>query len=51
MKDDLVDYTFDINKKLMYSEETKMFTIDNYDLELFNARCYEIIRFLERINA
>lgn len=48
INDEVIDNTFEINKKLMYSNETKMFTINNYDVELFNARCYEIIRFLER---
>jgi hypothetical protein len=43
----LVKLAFETQKKLMYSEETQMFTLNNYDVELLNARCYEIVRYLE----
>lgn len=44
----IIDYVYDINCKLMYSKETEMFTINNFDVELYNARFYEIIRYLEK---
>lgn len=49
LETEVIDTAFEISKKLMYCDESKMFTKDNYDVELFNARCYEIVRYLERV--
>ena len=38
---------YEIQKVLMWDEETKMFSRNQPDLETWNARTYEIIRFLE----
>ena len=39
---------FEIQKKLMFEEKTKEFTKNNPDINTFNARTYEIIRYLDR---
>lgn len=38
---------FEMQKKLMWDDKDKMFTKNQPDIETWNARCYEIIRFLE----
>jgi hypothetical protein len=42
----LNDRIFETQKKLMYDEQTKMFSRRNPDGETWNAKTYEIVRFL-----
>lgn len=44
---ELFDEIYDTQLKLMYNNKTKMFSKNNPDLETWNAKCYEIIRYLE----
>lgn len=43
----IVDRLFDIQTKLMWDDTTGMFTKNQPDIETWNARTYEIIRYLE----
>jgi hypothetical protein len=38
---------YDIQKKLMYNAESKMFSRNNPDVDTWNARVYEIVRYLD----
>lgn len=43
----VIDDLYDIQIRLMYDKFTKMFTRNNPDIETWNARCYELIRYLD----
>lgn len=38
---------YDIQVKLMYVKHTNMFSRNNYDIETWNARTYEMVRYLD----
>lgn len=42
---------YEIQTELMYSKQTKMFTRNNYDIETWNARVYEIVRYCDRLRS
>lgn len=44
------DTLYDIQMRLMWDDETKMFSRNQPDLETWNARTYEIIRYLEAVH-
>ncbi len=48
--EELCQKTFTIQKKLMYDEQTGIMCRNNADIETWNAKTYEIVRALERIN-
>lgn len=43
----LHDELYEIQRKLMFNNQTGMFTRNNPDIETWNARTYEIIRYLD----
>lgn len=45
--EDLFDQLYKIQEKLMFDTETGMFTRNNPDIDTWNARTYEIIRYCE----
>lgn len=42
------DELYEIQRKLMYNNQTEMFTRNNPDIETWNARTYEVVRYLDR---
>ena len=44
---EMYEQQFELLVKLMYNKQTKMFTRNNPDIETWNARTYEIIRYLD----
>ena len=44
----LYDDLYEIQRKLMYNKQTEMFTRNNPDIDTWNARTYEIVRYLDK---
>lgn len=45
--DELNNYLYDIQERLMYDEQTGIMCLNNHDIETWNAKTYEIVRYLE----
>ena len=46
--EELFDELYEILRKLMFNNQTEMFTRNNPDIETWNARTYEIVRYLDK---